>query len=175
MQNLDGKERIGFRESEKMTKQGTWKKKEDGSIVFEVTDTTMKNVTELSPEEVGLTKQAEVDVYFMKEVENPDEFEIKTKTFFVQHMVLKIREAFNLWLKLSDDRKYYVLDILNGMCIRTPFESDNTLIVEKSKPKKVSLEIVKEAMHDKTKPFYFFGKVEGSDAQNLLYGKTVSA
>jgi hypothetical protein len=156
-----------------MAKQGIWKKKEDGSIVFECADTTTKNVTELTPEEMGLTKQAEFDVFFMKEVENADEFETKTHTFFVQHMVLKIREPiFNLWLKLSD-RKYYVQDILNGMCILAPFESDNTLIVEKSKPKKVSLEIVKEAMHDKTKPFYYFGRVEGSDAQNLLYGKTV--
>jgi hypothetical protein len=157
-----------------MAKQGIWKKKEDGSIVFECTDTTTKNVTELTPEEMGLTKQAEFDVFFMKEVENPDEFEIKTKTFFVQHMTLKIREPIsNLYLKLSDDRKYYVLDILHGMCLLCAFESDSTLEVTKSKPKKVSLEIVKEAMHDKTKPFYYFGRVEGSDAQNLLYGKTV--
>lgn len=157
---------------EKMGKSGIWKVKEDGSIIFEETDLNTKEVIEKTPEETGLVKSCEFDIYFMKETEDPEEWENKTKTFFCQHMVLKIREAFNLWLKLSD-RKYFVTDILHGQTILAPFESDSTLIVEKSKPKKVSLEIVKEAMHDKTKPFYFFGRVEGSDAQNLSYGKTV--
>ena len=161
-----------------MGKSGTWIKKDNGTIVFQETSLTANGITPLveekTPEQMGLVKQAEFDVYFMKEIENPDEFSEKTKTFFVQHMKMRIREAFNLWLKLSD-RKYFVTDILNGMTILAPFQSDNTLEVEKSKPKKVSVEIVREAMHDKTKPFYFFGRVEGSDPQNLEYGTTVSA
>src|SRR5271157_2230082 len=135
-----------------MGKSGTWIKKENSEIVFREVSKASNGITpiieEKTPEEVGLVKQAEFDVYFMREIEDPDSFSEKTKVFFVQHMKMKIREAFNLWLKFGDNRQYFVTDILNNQTIRAPFESDNTLIVEKSKPKKVSVEIVREAMHD---------------------------
>jgi hypothetical protein len=159
---------------EKMSTNSIWVKKENGEIVFQVKDLESGKITEKTPEDVGLVKEAEFDVFFMKEVENPDEFEIKTKTFFVQHMKITVREAYNLWLKLSD-RKYFLTDILNGQTLSLAFESDNNIEVTKSRPRKVSLEDVKTAMKDNEKAFYFFGRVEGSDPQNLSYGKTVSA
>jgi hypothetical protein len=155
-------------EGEKPMTTGSWFQKESGEIVWK------EGVTEKTPSEMGLVKQAEFDLFFVKEVENPDEWEEKTKTFFIQHVKMKIRQGDNLWLRLGDSRNYFVTDILNGQTIRAPLESDGSLIVEKSKPKKTTLEAVKLAKDDKTKAFYFFGRVEGT-SDKLEYGTTVSA
>jgi hypothetical protein len=135
--------------------------------------TTETKVEELTPESQGLSKSCSFRILIVKDrtIEN-DNFETKkSKAFYQQIINIAVRpDQWNIYLRFnSSDKRYYVIDPVNGFCMLVPFESNSNIVCRKSSIKKCTLKTAKDIL---AKSGYGFGRVEGSGS-SMFYGVTV--
>jgi len=166
---------------ERVSKFCHWIKKSDGTYRWQIRTLTKKFdkilhewmvdsdiISEKTPQEMGLTRQFEIDILFCKEIEDKSEWNSVSKMWFNQkmHYALQSDMGENVWLKY-DDELLMVKDIepyggSGGTCCEIGLgESNANYICKKSKPIKVTAEQAVE-IQKQTHSKYVYDKIESS-------------
>jgi len=151
----------------KVSTFGGWIQKDDGSYKWELKRITRKynqylgswlddseEITEQSPEEIGLLRETIVNVLFLKEYPSMDELDGKIKIWFLipHKFSINKNDGMNLWLR-HDNGKLFLLDVHHGQCLEVPFENNANLTMKKQKPIRLTVEKAK-ALAKMTKYVY---------------------
>jgi hypothetical protein len=122
-------------------KSGMWFQKGYEFYWKEYNDTFGKTFKLYKPTELyGISREAVVDIVFIKEYPDVNSFNGKARAFFKQRCRMSIRPETteNIVLKFGDDKKYYLVDISAlGKCIQAPLENTDMLTVEMDEPVKL--------------------------------------
>jgi hypothetical protein len=156
----------------KVTKIGTWIKHHDGSYAWQITEIKSvwnfdlrtfieqePTVTEKTPEEMGLTRQATITVLFLKEYPSRETFDEVERVWFKMPITFTVNssQGSNLMLKLCEKRLFVTsIDPDCLMTMQVAFESNENLTVKKGKPIRVTNE---EATEIAKKTSYIFAKL----------------
>lgn len=136
---------------------------------------TVKTEYKLPSEIEGYSKEAIITILFLKQVPSMEELNETVTLIFKQEVHVKIREDDkDTWLFKGDNKKYFVKVLAKDSqyTYPMPFNSDERVIITKSKPIKITLE---EAKIIETESAYFFDKmVTNPETNETEYMRDVS-
>ncbi len=140
-----------------------WIRKNDGSYRWTEKDLSDVIISEKTPQEAGLTREAIITVLFMKEFPSRDEIDEIERVWFSQEIEIKVKsdQSQNIWL-LADNGRLYLKDIADsGSCMPIVFESTPNYTMRKlGKAQKIDAE---EAMEIAKTSRYIFSKMIGEN------------
>jgi hypothetical protein len=160
----------------KTSRFGSWKRKPDNSIVWEEIKTVEKfnlhlkawlpepqTIIEFTPESMGLSRNAVIDIIFIKSYPSREDFDETENVIFHTQYQYQIRndQTENIMLKKSEGKLFCIsIDPEFGMCAAVGFESNENYSIKKTKPVRIDPAKGKEIAKT-TK--YIFAKQLGED------------
>jgi hypothetical protein len=161
---------------ERTCRMGSWKRKPDNSIVWEEIKKVEKFnldlktwlaepeiITEYTPESMGLSRSAVIDIIFIKSYPSRENFDETENVIFHTQYQYQIQsdQTENIMLKKSEGKLFCVsIDPEFGMCAAVGFESNGNYTIKKGKPVRIDQAKGKEIAKT-TK--YIFAKQLGED------------